>query len=70
MSRQEQNDRHIIWSDISIDLDDWREYLEELYPGYSDDERYDLCVKSKLENLLYDRLNPIIKLISPIIVID
>ena len=24
MSRQEQNDRHIIWSDISLDLDDWR----------------------------------------------
>lgn len=32
MSSQEQNDRHIIWSDISLDLDDWRESLEELYP--------------------------------------
>lgn len=42
MSRQEQNDRHIIWSDISLDLDDWRESLEELYPGYSDDELYDI----------------------------
>ena len=31
MSSQEQNDRHIIWSDISLDLDDWRESLEELY---------------------------------------
>ena len=45
MSRQEQNDRHIIWSDISLDLDDWRESLEELYPGYSDDELYDIMVK-------------------------
>ena len=40
MSSQEQNDRHIIWSDSSLDLDDWRESLEELYPGYSDDELY------------------------------
>ncbi len=32
MSRQEQNDRHIIWSDLNLDLDDWRESLEELYP--------------------------------------
>ena len=44
MSRQEQNDRHIIWSDISLDLDDWRESLEELYPGYSDDELYDIII--------------------------
>lgn len=51
MSRQEQNDRHIIWSDISLDLDDWRESLEELYPGYSDDELYDIMVKSNAENL-------------------
>ena len=53
MSRQEQNDRHIIWSDISLDLDDWRESLEELYPGYSDDELYDIMVKSNADNL-YD----------------
>ena len=32
MSRQEQNDRHIIWSDISLDLDDWRESLEDCIP--------------------------------------
>ena len=55
MSRQEQNDRHIIWSDISLDLDDWRESLEELYPGYSDDELYDIMVKSNAENLYDER---------------
>ena len=43
MSSQEQNDRHIIWSDISLDLDDWRESLEELYPG---------CICSVLEKRL------------------
>lgn len=69
MSRQEQNDRHIIWSDISLDLDDWRESLEELYPGYSDDELYDIMVKSNAENLYDERANLNIQLSQPIIVI-
>ena len=69
MSRQEQNDRHIIWSDISLDLDDWRESLEELYPGYSDDELYDIMVKSNAENLYDERTNLNIQLSQPIIVI-
>ena len=69
MSRQEQNDRHIIWSDISLDLDDWRESLEELYPGYSDDELYDIMVKSNAENLYDERVNLNIQLSQPIIVI-
>lgn len=69
MSRQEQNDRHIIWSDISLDLDDWRESLEELYPGYSDDELYDIMVKSNAENIYDERVNLNIQLSQPIIVI-
>ena len=69
MSRQEQNDRHIIWSDISLDLDDWRESLEELYPGYSDDELYDIMVKSNAENLYDERANLNIQLSQPILVI-
>ena len=27
-----QNDRHIIWSDIHLDFEDWRADLEEQYP--------------------------------------
>ena len=69
MSSQEQNDRHIIWSDISLDLDDWRESLEELYPGYSDDELYDIMVKSNAENLYDERVNLNIQFSQPIIVI-
>ena len=69
MSSQEQNDRHIIWSDISLDLDDWRESLEELYPGYSDDELYDIMV-NPMPKILYDeRVNLNIQLSQPIIVI-
>ena len=29
--------KHVIWSDIDLDLDDWRESLEELYPNYGND---------------------------------
>ena len=47
MSRQEQNDRHIIWSDLNLDLDDWRESLEELYPDYPEDELY-ICEFAEL----------------------
>ena len=64
MSRQEQNDRHIIWSDISLDLDDWRESLEELYPNYPEDELYDIMVKSNAENLYDERVNLDIQLQS------
>lgn len=32
MSRREQSDRHIIWSNMNLEVDDWRdsykEYLE------------------------------------------
>ena len=38
MSRQEQNDRHIIWSDIHLNFEDWRADLEEQYPDLSEDE--------------------------------
>ena len=69
MSSQEQNDRHIIWSDISLDLDDWRESLEELYPDYPEDELYDIMVKSNAENLYDERVNLNIQLSQPIIVI-
>lgn len=69
MSRQEQNNRHIIWSDLNLDLDDWRESLEELYPNYPEDELYDIMVKSNAENLYDERVNLDIQLSQPIIVI-
>ena len=33
-------DRHIIWSNENLDLDDWREDLQEQYPDCSEDELY------------------------------
>lgn len=60
---------HLIWSDYYLDLEDWRESLEEEYPGYSDDELYDKMVSSNNENLFDEQLNLNIQLSRPIIVI-
>ncbi len=34
------DDRHVVWSNENLDLEDWRTDLEEEYPGYSDEELY------------------------------
>ena len=46
------DDRHVVWSNENLDLEDWRADLEEEYPGYSDDELYEIicdvvCVPRK-----------------------
>lgn len=61
--------RHVIWSDIDLDLDDWRESLEELYPNYPEDELYAIMCKSNAENLEDERANLNIQLSQPILVI-
>lgn len=38
-------DRHIIWSNENLDLDDWREDLQEQYPDCSEDELYASCAR-------------------------
>ena len=63
------NDRNVIWSDINLDLEDWRESLEELYEGYSDDELYEKMVESNAANLYDERANLNIQLSQPILVI-
>ncbi len=63
------NDRHIIWSDIDLDLDDWRESLEELYPNYPEDELYAIMVKTNGANLEDERANLNIQLSQPILII-
>ena len=37
--------KRVIWSDIDLNLDDWRDSLEELYPGYPEDELYEIMPK-------------------------
>ena len=40
METQKANDRHIIWSNVNLDLDDWRDDMKEQLAknGYSPDE--------------------------------
>lgn len=60
---------HLIWSDYYLDLEDWRESLEELYPDYSDDELYEKMVDSNAVNLEDERYNLNIQMPGPILVI-
>ena len=60
------DDRHVVWSNENLDLEDWRESLEELYPGYSDDELYEIMCDSNAENLFDERVNLNIQLSQPI----
>ena len=75
-SQTRTNDRRIVWSDLNLDIEDWREgykeYLEanelDLDP---DDERaiYDWMVETNGEYLSDERMNLDIQLSQPIIVI-
>lgn len=63
------DNKHIVWSDINLDLDDWRESLEEVYPDYPEDELYAIMCKNNAENLYDERANLDIQLPREIIVI-
>lgn len=43
-----KKERHVIWSNIHLDLDDWRNFLTESYPELSNNE-------SKLYELINER---------------
>ena len=34
-------ERHVLWSDIHLDLDDWRDFLMENYPELPEDKLYE-----------------------------
>lgn len=71
MSQQQTEtvDRHVIWSDVNLDLDDWREDLEENYPGSSDEEKYQLMYEINGDYLDDERANLNVQLSQQIIVI-
>lgn len=62
-------DRHIIWSNENLDLDDWREDLQEQYPDCSEDELYRIMCETNAEYLSDERVNLNIQLSQPILVI-
>lgn len=76
MSNQEQSDRHIVWSNMNLEADDWRdsykEYLE--INGLDDDPNdenklYEYMVEANDDYLSDERRNLDIQLSQPIIVI-
>ena len=76
MSRREQSDRHIIWSNMNLEADDWRdsykEYLE--INGLDDDPNdenklYEYMVEANDDYLSDERRNLDIRFSQPIIVI-
>ena len=64
-----QSDRHIIWSDINLDFEDWRADLEEQYPDLSEDELIQKMYEINADYLTDERANLDIQLSQPIIVI-
>ena len=76
MNRQ-PNERHIIWSNLDLDVDDWRESYREACEGNDlaydpDDENglYEYMVETNDEYLSDERMNLDVQLSQPIIVIS
>lgn len=68
-SRNQAIDRHVIWGNIDLDLDDWRDDLEAEYPELSEDELYYKMYDINNEYLDDERMNLNIETGQPIIVI-
>ena len=50
-------ERHVIWSDIHLDLDDWRDFLMENYPELPEDKLYAKMHELNAEYLDDERRN-------------
>lgn len=61
--------KHVVWGNINLLYDDWKDELECEYPDLSDDERYNLMVDINNEYLEDERLNLNVRLSQPILVI-
>ena len=62
-------DRHVIWGDIYLNYEDWRQDLEAEYPDLTEDERYALMHEFNSDYLDDERINLNIKMSQPILVI-
>lgn len=75
MNRQ-QNDRHIVWSNLNLDVDDWRDSYKEYLEANeldgdpaNDDEVWKYMAETNDEYLTDERTNLDVQLSQPIIVI-
>lgn len=60
---------HVIWSDNSLDYEDWRCFLEEEYPELTEQQRMKLMYELNVDYLNDERVNLNIQLSRPILVI-
>ena len=60
---------HLIWSNYSLDYDDWKDDLEAEYPELSEDERQERMVEINGDYLDDERMNLNVQLSRPILVI-
>ena len=63
------SDKNIIWSDIDLDFDEWKEDLKSEYPEMNDDQLYNLMYEINGGYLEDERINLDIQLSKPIIII-
>ena len=61
--------QYLIWSNYSLDYEDWREDLEAEYPELSEQEREEKMYERNSEYLDDERMNLDIQLDKPILVI-
>ena len=59
----------MLWSDIHLDLDDWRDFLMENYPELPEDKLYEKMHELNAEYLDDERRNLDIQFSQPILVI-
>lgn len=61
-------EKQVIWSNMDLNYDDWREYLMEDNPNISEQEGMNLMYEQNAQQLEDERLNLDIQLANPIIV--
>lgn len=67
--RKTMNENKIIWSNINLDFEDWKDDLKSEYPNYSEDELISLMYDINNDYLNDERINLNIQFSQPIIVI-
>lgn len=63
------DDKHIVWSDIDLDIEDWRESLTEIYGDASEDFLYEMMYEGNAMNFYDERAKLDIQLPREIIII-
>lgn len=61
--------KKIIWSNVNLSFEDWKEDLEEEFPDKSEDELHEIMYERNNDYLEDERINLNIQLSMPIIVI-